>query len=65
MIVSQILSQFFVYLLNHFDIYVFEDTKSFADISTELAYHVWVTSKIQVNFRFNRYSEVLIIVRVL
>ena len=27
-----------------------------------LNYHVWVTSKIQVNFRFNRYSNVLMIV---
>ena len=26
-----------------------------------LSYHVWVTSKIQVNFRFNRYSKVLMI----
>ena len=26
------------------------------------SYHVWVTSKIQVNFRFNRYSEVLVVV---
>ena len=26
-----------------------------------LSYHVWVTSKIQVNFRFNRYSKVLVI----
>ena len=26
------------------------------------SYHVWVTSKIQVDFRFNRYSEVLVIV---
>ena len=25
------------------------------------SYHVWVTSKIQVNFRFNRHSKVLII----
>ena len=27
-----------------------------------LSYHIWVTSKIQVNFRFNRYSKVHIIV---
>ena len=27
-----------------------------------ISYRVWVTSKIQVDFRFNRYSEVLIIV---
>ena len=27
-----------------------------------LSYHIWVTSKIQVNFRFNRYSKVLMIV---
>ena len=27
-----------------------------------LSYHVWVTSKIQVNFRFNRFSEVLMTV---
>ena len=26
------------------------------------SYHVWVTSKIQVDFRFNTYSEVLVIV---
>ena len=26
-----------------------------------LSYHVWVTSKIQVNFRYRRYSKVLII----
>ena len=26
-----------------------------------LSYHVWVTSKIQVNFRFKRFSEVLMI----
>ena len=38
MIVSQILSQFFVHSHNHFDIYVFEVKESIADISTELPY---------------------------
>ena len=110
MIVSQILSQFFVSSHNLFEIYVFEVKESIAEISTELpclgdfenpgqlsvqevlrgtddfvlwiftisslfmfsmsrnplltfllSYHVRVTSKIQVNFRFERYSEVLMI----
>ena len=40
---------------HNFDIvYVFKVEESIADISTEL-YHICVISKIQVNFRFERY----------
>ena len=38
---------------NFYPIYVLKDKESTADIP--ISYHVWVTSKIQVNFRFERY----------
>ena len=110
MIVSQILSQFFVSSHNLFDIHVFKVKESIADIHTELpclvdfenpfqlpvqevlrgtdnfvswiftissifmfsrsrnpflvfllSYHVQVTSKIKIEFRFKRFSKVFMI----
>ena len=53
-----ILSYKFVNLL-HYSCFRGQDIYLLAFLQS---YHVWVTSKIQVDFRFNRYSEVLVIV---
>ena len=45
---------------NFFGINVFQVKESISDIPTELL--VWVTSKIQVNFRYSGYLKVLMIV---